>query len=80
MRELKIFDNPANIKRLLIALFIFLAGLLGADFLIHKHAHFPWETAPEFYAAYGFLCYLLLIVLAKTLRIFIKRREDYYDQ
>jgi len=79
MRELKIFDNPANVKRLLIALFIFLGGLLAADFFIHKHGHFFWEEAPEFYAAYGFLCYLLLIVLAKALRVLLKRREDYYD-
>lgn len=78
-RELKIFDDPKNIKRLLIIFFAALFALLIADFFIHKHAHFPWEAEPEFYAAYGFICYLLLIVLAKTLRLFIKRREDYYD-
>ncbi|MBU1276330.1 MAG: hypothetical protein KJ720_13225 [Proteobacteria bacterium] len=79
MRELKIFDKAVNVKRLLMCLYVFLAGLLVADFFIAKHGHFPWEGAPEFYAAYGFLCYLVLIVLAKALRRIIKRREDYYD-
>ena len=79
MRELKIFDKAVNVKRLLMCLYIFLAGLLAADFFIHKHGHFSWENAPEFYAVYGFLCYLVLIVLAKALRRFIKRPEDYYD-
>ncbi|BEQ16067.1 hypothetical protein [Desulfoferula mesophila] len=79
MRELKIFDKPKNVKRLLVGLYILLAGLLAADFFISKHGHFSWEEAPEFYAAYGFLCYLALIVLAKILRRFIKRPEDYYD-
>ncbi|MBU4563446.1 MAG: hypothetical protein KMY53_12915 [Desulfarculus sp.] len=79
MRELKIFDKAVNVKRLLICLYVFLAGLLVADFFISKHGHFSWENAPEFYAVYGFLCYLALIVLAKALRRIIKRREDYYD-
>ena len=79
MRELKIFDKAVNVKRLLMCLYVFLAGLLAADFFIHKHGHFSWENASEFYAAYGFLCYLVLIVLAKALRRFIKRPEDYYD-
>ena len=51
----------------------FLAGCWWPTFSSHKHGHFSWETAPEFYAAYGFLCYLLLIALAKILRRFIKR-------
>lgn len=79
MRELKIFDKAVNVKRLLVCLYVFLAGLLVADFFIVRHGHFSWEESPEFFAAYGFLCYLTLIVLAKALRRFIKRREDYYD-
>jgi hypothetical protein len=79
MRELKIFDKAKNVKRLLVGLYLLLAGLLVADFFISKHGHFSWEEAPEFYAAYGFLCYLTLIALAKILRRFIKRPEDYYD-
>ncbi|NVM20641.1 MAG: hypothetical protein HWN68_02535 [Desulfobacterales bacterium] len=78
-RELKVFDKPENVKKLLIFFYISLAVLLIIDVFIHKHAEFPWEGATEFFAAYGFVSCVLLIFIAKVLRIFIKRDEDYYD-
>ncbi|MCP4111191.1 MAG: hypothetical protein GY749_37645 [Desulfobacteraceae bacterium] len=77
--ELKIFDKPENVKRLLVIFYISLVLLLAADFFIHKHAEFPWEEAPGFFAAYGFVSCVMLIFIAKILRIFIKRKENYYD-
>ncbi|MCP4353115.1 MAG: hypothetical protein GY795_47295 [Desulfobacterales bacterium] len=77
--ELKIFDKPENVKRLLVIFYISLVLLLAADFFIHKHAEFPWEEAPGFFAAYGFVSCVMLIFIAKVLRIFIKRKENYYD-
>ena len=32
---------------------------------------FPWEEAPEFFAVYGFVSCVLLIFIAKVLRLFI---------
>ena len=78
-KEIRLFDNPKNIKRLRGFFYIFLAFLLVADFFIHKHADFPWEGHTNFFAAYGFVSYVLLICIAKILRRIIKRREDYYD-
>jgi hypothetical protein len=78
-RELKIFDRPENVKRLLGFFYALLVVLLLVDFFIHKHAEFPWESAPDFLAAYGFASCVGLIFAAKLLRIFIKRDEDYYD-
>jgi hypothetical protein len=78
-RELKIFDNPANVKRLLAVFFVVLAALVVVDFFIHKHAEFPWEEAPAFFAVYGFCSYVLLIFVAKGLRVLLKRDEEYYD-
>jgi hypothetical protein len=78
-KELKIFDKPENVKRFLIAFYAFLVGLLIIDFFIHKHADFPWEGATNFFAVYGFVSCVLLIFIAKILRIFIKRNENYYD-
>jgi hypothetical protein len=78
-RELKIFDNPRNVRRLLFAFFVSLAVLLVVDFFIHKHAHFPWEGRVNFFAAYGFISCVALIYIAKLLRMFVKRKEDYYD-
>lgn len=78
-KELKIFDKPQNIKRFLYLFFASLAVLLIIDIFIHKHAEFPWEGALDFFAAYGFISCVLLIFIAKILRLIIKRDEHYYD-
>ncbi len=77
-RELKIFDKAENVKWFLRGFYVFLVVLLIIDFFIHKHAEFTWEGIPDFYAAYGFISCVLLIFIAKGLRLFIKRDEDYY--
>ena len=78
-RELKIFDKPQNVKRFLGGFYVFLVVLLIIDFFVHKHAEFEWEGFPDFYAAYGFISCVLLIFIAKGLRMLIKRDEKYYD-
>jgi hypothetical protein len=78
-KELKIFDKAQNVKRFLVFFYISLAVLLIIDFFIHKHGEFPWEAATDFFAAYGFGSCVLLIFIAKLLRIFLKRDENYYD-
>ncbi len=78
-KELTLFDNPRNVKRLLVCFYISLVVLLAADFFIHKHADFPWEGWTNFFAAYGFVSCVLLIFIAKVIRLIIRRSEDYYD-
>lgn len=78
-KELKIFDKPQNVKRFLGGFYVSLLILLIIDFFVHKHAEFTWEGIPEFYAAYGFVSCVLLIFIAKVLRLLIKRKENYYD-
>ena len=79
-KEVVIFDNPQNVKRLLWFFFAVLALLLGADFFITKHGHFPWEDQPQFFAAYGFVACVLVIFISKVLRFFLGRPEAYYDE
>ncbi|HEU18832.1 MAG TPA: hypothetical protein ENO00_05525 [Deltaproteobacteria bacterium] len=75
-----LFDKPRNVKRLLTIFYGFLAVLLIGDFFIHKHTDFAWEAWPEFYATYGFVACVVLVLAAKyLLRPIVKRREDYYD-
>jgi drug/metabolite transporter (DMT)-like permease len=75
-----LFDNPKNVKRLLGCFFSSLVVLLIIEFFIHKHPHFPWEGWLEFYAVYGFVACVALVLAAKyILRPLMKRREDYYD-
>ena len=77
-REFNFFDKPKNVKRFFKAFYIALVVLLIIDFFIHKHAEFAWEGVPEFYAAYGFVSCVLLIFIAKILRWWVKRDENYY--
>ncbi len=77
--NLKIFDNPRNVKIFLGVFYCSLVVLLVADFFIHKHHGFSLEAAPEFFAVYGFVSCVMLIFIARFLRLFIKRDENYYD-
>ncbi len=79
MGELKVFDDPKNVKRLLVVFFGALIVLLVVDFFIHKHADFSWEGVPNFFAAYGFVSCVFLIFIARILRPMIRRDEDYYE-
>jgi len=78
-KELTIFDNPKNVKRLRMGFFIALVLLLIAESFVEMHGEFAVEHFYGFYAVYGFISYVLLIFVAKVLRKFIMRREDYYD-
>lgn len=78
-KELTIFDKPENGKRLFRIFYASLVVLLIIDFFVHKHAEFHWDGAPVFLAVYGFISCVLLIFMAKLLRIFLKRDENYYD-
>ena len=74
------FDNPRNVKRVLYGLFGSLVLLLALEPFVHKHSYFPWEAGFGFYAIYGFVACVLLVLVAKyVLRPLVKRDEDYYD-
>jgi hypothetical protein len=78
-KELKTFNNPRNIKILIYSLYVVLAVLVISDFFIPKHGYFPWEDKTNFFAAYGFLSYVILIIVAVVLRFLVKRDENYYE-
>lgn len=74
-----LFDNPRNVSRLLLV-FYFMCGLLFiADFVVHRHTAHPWEGIPGFYAFYGFIACVVLVLIAKEMRKVLMRKEDYYD-
>jgi len=74
-----VFDRPANVRRLLAAFFVALAGLLVADGFVHKHAYFDWADSPAFFAVFGFVACVAVIFGAKVLRFLLRRSENYYD-
>jgi len=80
MAKTHMFDKPENVKKLLKIFFSTLVILLAVDFFVHKHAYFPWEEWPEFYAIFGFVACVILVLVSKyILRPLVKREEDYYD-
>lgn len=74
-----LFDNPKNVSRLIRSLYIICAMLFVADFFVHRHTVHPWEDFTGFYALYGFIACVILVVMAKWLRKLVMRKEDYYD-
>lgn len=74
------FDNPLNVKRLLRALYVVCAILFALDFVIHRHTKHDWESLWGFYPIYGFVACVLLVMIAKWLRTFLMRPQDYYDK
>jgi len=80
MEKKHFFDKPGNVKRFLRGFFSILALLVILDLFIHKHGYFKWEEYPSFYATYGFVACVVLVLVAKyILRPLVKRKEDYYD-
>jgi hypothetical protein len=74
------FDNPNTVKKLLMGFYVFLGLLLVLDLILLKHSFFPWEKYPFFYGAYGFVAYVVIVFGSNyVLRMFLKRKEDYYD-
>jgi len=70
--------RESTIRYLWLALILVLALTLVTGLFIHQHQHFGWEDIFGFYAWYGFLTCIGMVVFAKVLGIFLKRRDDYY--
>jgi hypothetical protein len=75
-----IFDKQENVERLLKGFYAVCILLVLVDFAVHRHIGFDWEKIPAFYAIYGFVACVLLVVLAKKMRNVLMRKEDYYDE
>ena len=75
-----IWDNRHNLVILLRCFFTACVLLFTIDLVVHKKTHMPWEEWPGFYAIYGFVACVILVLLAKyVLRPSVMRSEDYYD-
>jgi len=53
--------------------------LFLVDFVYHRHVVHPIERFWGFYAVYGWLSCVTLVVLSKQMRRFLMRPESYYD-
>lgn len=71
-------DQPQNIKRLWRGFLVVLALTVAAGFFVDLHPHFEIEGWFGFYALWGFVTCLLMIVGAKVLGLLLKRGDTYY--
>ncbi len=80
-----IFDNPGNVRRLILCFFVCCALLILTDLVVNRYLTFaegelPVEGWFGFYAIYGFVACTLIVMGAIPLRKMIMRSEDYYDE
>ena len=81
------FDKKENVKKVLNGLFIACLFFVLLDVVIYfffkefKHPYFNWEKSPGFYAVYGFVACVVVVLISKfILRPLVMRSEDYYDK
>lgn len=72
--------RPETIRRLWVAFVAILALTVAADFFVDHHGVFGIDGTIGFYAWYGFLACVALVVGSKGLGTFLKRRDDYYGR
>ncbi len=79
------FYQPKVIKGIVNSLYAFCALLIVIDLfatfdvVLHRHIVHPFEKIPAFYAIYGFVGCVVLVLIAKEMRKVLMRKEDYYD-
>lgn len=78
--KLHFFDKPENVRMVLRVFYALCAVLVAADFVFHRHVYHDWENLPAFYAIFGFVACVVLVLLATQMRKVLMRGEDYYDE
>lgn len=71
--------RPGTIRWLWRGGFVVLTLVVLADFFIHTHEYFQIDGTFGFYAWYGLVVCVGMVLLAKALGIFLKRKDTYYD-
>ncbi len=72
--------RPDTIRKLWIVSCVGLAILVLLDLAVEHHPHFEIEGTFGFGAWFGFVSCVILVAGAKTLAVFLKRPDDYYDR
>lgn len=70
---------PDTIRGIWIVSLIVLALTVVAEFLVSYHLKFHADEIPGFAALFGFFSCVVLVFGSKALGVFLKRKDDYYD-
>lgn len=68
-----------NIRTLWIIFIAVLVATVVAGLFVHQHEPFGIEDSFGFFAWYGFITCVGMVIFAKLLGIILKRPENYYD-
>lgn len=71
--------KPENIKKMWHYGIGLLVVLTLLDFVVEGHPHFWIDGTFGFNSWYGFITCVAMVVVAKGLGIFLKRKDTYYD-
>jgi uncharacterized membrane protein YbhN (UPF0104 family) len=75
------FEQPKNINRMIAGLVLFSILLVLSELLYtNEHIHFAWEEIWGFHAWFGFVAFVVIVFLGRVLRMFVSRKERYYDR
>ena len=72
-------ERPGSVDKIIRSLALVCALVVGVDFFYETHGPYSWENFPGFYALFGFVSCVVLVLAATQLRRILKRDEDYYD-
>jgi hypothetical protein len=73
-------DSRENVTKLFRGLCALGLALALADLVVRRHDGVGVAEWFGFYAVYGFVACVALVLTAKALRRVLKRPEDYYDR
>ena len=73
-------DSHRNVRKLYLGLWAVGLALVVLDFVVRRHDEIGFAEMIGFYAAYGFVACVALVLTAKGLRRLLERREDYYER
>ena len=73
-------DRPENVTKLYRMAWVIGLGLVAGELFIHRHEALAFAGWFAFYALFGFVACVTLVLTAKALRRLLKRPQDYYER
>lgn len=73
-------DQPRNVKLLWRGFLIVLALSILTELFVPLHPHFEIDALFGFNAWFGFLGCAIVLLIAKTFALLLKRPESYYGE
>ena len=77
--EVGFFDRPETVQWILRFFYFICIVLVVVDFIVHRHIVTDIEKVPAFYAIYGFVACVVLVLIANQMRKVLMRDEHYYQ-